>query len=1050
MLSIHSQRSNDLRNPVALAILAAVIAVGASCSDDNSPAKSADSAIGDTAAGIDTGLLSDTSSADQTTTDTHKPLPTGKHVGADLSAHLPSTTAKGAYLRPFKAGDTFSGSAAQARVGDWIIGNGDVRYAIQGEDRHIGVCPWGGNPIDGSARRTDGTWSDDEMGEHCLLFNLGRTLKPVYFEVLADGAAGGPAVLAVTGEDTLLDFINLPSLLSSFPLFGDDLELPMNPDADVPLTITRYYILSPTERALRVVTAFRNDGAAELVLGVGELIDSGGEVEFFNPAASSKGFGSGSGGFAAQKLDFLAFRSPRGSHAYATPPVAGSVGGSYLAIGGAAGVLLGTDALLPLLLGGKAKFNEAAAARRVAAGAIMTSHNLVVAGTGSLSSISEPIWQVRGVALREVTGTAVDPQGEPVAGARISLLLKGAAHTQVVAGQDGGFSVKIPAGAGWELLGWHPGYGVSDLVEATDTPTKLVFGDSGRLDLTVNDGAGKPRPAKVTLYCKGACQQVPQTLYDSGRDRPGDGAWQTYFVGMDGKLQVPLPVGDYAIVVSGGPTTSLWPTDAHTAGGAALVIFPGKTSEKTAVLRQAVDTTGWLSGDFHVHAINSPDSPVENRRRVRTFLAEGVDVLVATDHDYITDMRPYIKAENATTRLTTLAGVEVTPFDYGHFNSFPLKHDPTDLAGGALDWAGGAGKGLDPPAIRAAMSQMGDGITPVVQINHPGSYMSAAQVDVLGGISYGSRAGFRVTDTPSHPGVDDKKTGNTGMFSDDFDALELLTGHRGGGFGGDGFAQVVNWWFTLLSRGVRWTATAVSDGHSAISSQAGGARSYVFVGQGKDTVATFDLKTFTAAIHSGKVVGCDGPFVRIWAESAGKKAAVGDTLAVALGAAVTVTVDVQAPYWMDVSRVELYVTPTQTFAPVGTNVDQLPTPFATKVWTVKEKQLTAGFDPKTQRWHLQAVFELTGDGKDGYVMAMVHGDKSLPAGLVAGKDVKPLAFTNPLFLDGDGGGYDHPPLKKTIQPKPAPPPPPTTGRPGKKRPPTYDEWLAVIRELHHD
>jgi len=148
---------------------------------------------------------------------------------------------------------------------------------------------------------------------------------------------------------------------------------------------------------------------------------------------------------------------------------------------------------------------------------------------------------------------------------------------------------------------------------------------------------------------------------------------------------------------------------------------------------------------------------------------------------------------------------------------------------------------------------------------------------------------------------------------------------------------------------------------------------------------------------------------------------------------------------MDLSRVELYVTPTLTYAPVGTTMGDLPKPYAIHTWTPDEKKLKAGFDVKTQRWHLQAVFELKGDGKDGYAMAMVHGDKALPKPLVAGDDIKPLSFTNPVFLDGDGGGYNNPPLKKTIQAKPAPPPP----RKRVRRPPTNEELRAVIHELHH-
>jgi len=1005
------------RRPVRLgtALALALAAVAWGCSDD-APADNTKDA-GEAAADADAG--GDAQGADA---GGKVALPAGEHVGADLSAHLPATTAKGAYARAFAAGDGFTGSAAQARKGDWIIGNAHVRYAIQGKDRHIGVCPWGGNPLDGSARRADGSWSDDEMGEHCLLFNLGRTLMPEHFEVLADGKDGGPAVLAVTGPDELLDFINLPSMLANFPIFGDDLELPMNPDVDVPLTITRYYILAPDERALRVVTALRNDGKDQLTLGVGELVDSGGEVEFFNPAAASKGFGSG-GGFGAEKLDWIAFRSPRGSHAYAPPQLNGGPGAGYLAVGGAAGILQGGDNLLGLLLGGKDKFDASPAAIKLQPGAVALSTNLVVAGTGSLDTVSAPIWRARGVKLREVQGVANNAAGKPVGGARISAIFKGAAHTQTVSAADGKFTVRVPEGGGWKLRGWHPGYGASDSVSANGG-AKVLFGASGTLAISVRGGDGEPHPAKVTVYCKDKCPEAPQTLWDSGKDRPGEGAWEAFLVGVDGELKAPLPAGEYRVVVSAGPTMSLWPEDAHVTDGELLTVKAGDTVSRTAVVRKAVDTGGWLSGDFHVHAVNSPDAQVENRRRVRTFLAEGVDILVPTDHDYITDMTPHIAAEKAGGRLATMPGVEVTPFDYGHFNAYPLQVDKADLSGGALDWAGGKGKGMDPPAIRAALAKMGGAITPIVQINHPSSYLGTIGVDILGGISHAARGPFRVTDKAPDP-----KTGDTGMYTDDFDAIELLTGHRGGGFGGDSFGRTMNWWFTLLSRGVRWTGTAVSDSHSAISSQAGGSRSYIRVGAGKDSVATFDAKALTEAMHAGRVVGSDGLFARMWIEAGGKKVEVGGTIALPMGQAATVTVDVQAPYWLDISRVELYRTPTQTYAAPGAEpVGELPKPTAVRTWGEAEKTAVAGYDPKTKRLHLQAVFTLQGDGKDGYLVALAHGDTPMPKAVVAGRKVLPLAFTNPVFLDGDGGGYNNPPLTKKVLPKVDPPPPPP--RPG--------------------
>jgi hypothetical protein len=65
----------------------------------------------------------------------------------------------------------------------------------------------------------------------------------------------------------------------------------------------------------------------------------------------------------------------------------------------------------------------------------------------------------------------------------------------------------------------------------------------------------------------------------------------------------------------------------------------------------------------------------------------------------------------------------------------------------------------------------------------------------------------------------------------------------------------------------------------------------------------------------------------------------------------------------------------------------------------------------------------------------------MPGALFNGRQVKPFAFTNPIFLDADGGGYNHPPLQKAVQKVPPPPPPPT------ERKPTMDEIIEAIEAL---
>ena len=47
---------------------------------------------------------------------------------------------------------------------------------------------------------------------------------------------------------------------------------------------------------------------------------------------------------------------------------------------------------------------------------------------------------------------------------------------------------------------------------------------------------------------------------------------------------------------------------------------------------RVVDTRGWISADFHVHAIASGDSSIPLRDRLASFRAQDVDAIVASDH----------------------------------------------------------------------------------------------------------------------------------------------------------------------------------------------------------------------------------------------------------------------------------------------------------------------------------------------------------------------------------------------------------------------------------
>src|SRR5690606_35770552 len=119
-----------------------------------------------------------------------------------------------------------------------------------------------------------------------------------------------------------------------------------------------------------------------------------------------------------------------------------------------------------------------------------------------------------------------------------------------------------------------------------------------------------------------------------GKDALPTGVQEIRFVPPSGTLTIDLPAGQYHVLVSRGPEYSIHPNTYPSVPGTAVDL---RTGDRVldATLVKVVDTTGWLSADFHVHAINSPDSRINNLHRVLNFAGEGVDILVATDHDVV-------------------------------------------------------------------------------------------------------------------------------------------------------------------------------------------------------------------------------------------------------------------------------------------------------------------------------------------------------------------------------------------------------------------------------
>ncbi len=288
----------------------------------------------------------------------------------------------------------------------------------------------------------------------------------------------------------------------------------------------------------------------------------------------------------------------------------------------------------------------------------------------------------------------------------------------------GDFAANLPAGI-YEMRikaeQRNPIGPISFTVQAglkTDLGT-FTLSDNGALLYEVRDQAsGALIPARITIKGKNVPDPAlgpPVDLVVGGV--PGDvGARASIPYGNTvytptGDGQVRIAPGDYRVIASRGPEYGMAWQD--------VVIGPAGTGTVSIQIQRVVDTSGWLSADFHVHASPSADSSVPPRDRVTSLVGEGVEVMVSADHDMIFDYAPVIEAAHLGGWIRSMVGTEVTSNQgpaplgtgVGHFNGWPLPLDPTARKNGAPE-----DDGAEPNVIYDRLRAKG---AEVVQINHP-------------------------------------------------------------------------------------------------------------------------------------------------------------------------------------------------------------------------------------------------------------------------------------------------------------------------------------------
>jgi hypothetical protein len=910
--------------------------------------------------------------------------------------------------------ELLGGDVALGRVGDYYLENEHGRYIIETEPRAMSPCPYGGNVVDAAWFDGD-AFREDNLGEICLLINVGQTFKPVDFEIIQEGSEEEPAILAVTGPLVQHDFLNFNAQVRDY--LPPSIELPIDLNAVYPATVTTYYILQPGARALQVVTAMRNDGEEQLDMVAGHLVASGGVGSYFNPLGGQGGFGSkglSQDNLSGYDLPYMLFNGATSSYGY-VPDVEERlqsslpISGVHLTEAGAVATLLRRESLSGTILIRKSEIKRLPGAYHLLPGeSDAFGWQLYVSG-GDISNMLDHIYPSRGIETGTLTGVVRDTDGEVQAGAKVSAVNdKGLTLNQAMTDADGNYEMVVPVGE-YTLLARKPGQPTAGTFSATvvtdqSANTDLSIDKPALLEVTITDPDGLPVPGRLTVLCDGACPGAPTSQeMDVTTDSLPSGYAAIIPAGVDGIARGALPAGDYRVVVSRGMEWSVWPSGANASGGMEVTLTAGEQFTVDAEIAHVVRTPGVVSGDFHIHSLTSTDSPIGLTSRVLDFMTEGVDVMVSTDHDYITDFAPAIEQLGAQEQIVSVIGEEITTSDAGHINAFPLEVDPEHRRQGALDWGNGEEVGL-------ALGEIFDWIDAfpgeqVAQINHPDSTIGSLLVDPLIGISYADPVIKRLPELTPDP-----ETGDTRLWAENFTAMEIYNGKSV-----PKFFAMARWWMTMIGRGFSPTGTAVTDTHKLYSDLGGAPRSFIFVGEGFDTPSTFDNDTFATAINQGKLIGSNGPFFSVTlANSSGQISSLGEVLDATEDGMVEGMVHIELPEWIQVDTVDIYTNREDVITNPGETSDEE---------LVPDQRITFSLDPQTdleiasegnsihRRWVKDVPFTMEVE-RDAYVIVIVRArSNGLPTmhPVVPGNN-RGFAFSNPLYIDADGGGWDDFPL----------------------------------------
>jgi hypothetical protein len=472
----------------------------------------------------------------------------------------------------------------------------------------------------------------------------------------------------------------------------------------------------------------------------------------------------------------------------------------------------------------------------------------------------------------------------------------------------------------------------------------------GRVVGAITDDAGRPLPCKLEFRPQGDLK------LHLGPETAEYGVRNLRYAPL-GQFEQELPPGMYEVRISHGPEYDLVKQP--------LEVRPQQDTPLAAKLVRSVNTSGWVSSDFHSHASPSGDNSSSQLGRVINLVCEHIEFAPCTEHNRVSTYDPHIKRLGIGAYMATVSGMELTgsPLPLNHQNAFPMVLKPRTQDGGGPQTATSFEEQIERLALWDDRSEK------LIQVNHPDLGWMFYDRDGNQQPDAGHERAFPFMDVMEIHPVDNV-----------LDLAPFVT------LGGNTrFHNTIFRWLQLLNQGYRIAGVVNTDAH------------YNFHGSGPlrnwiqsptDQPAEIQPLEMVHAAEQGRLVMSNGPFLEVWASETGRaeKVTSGQELAVP-SKSVTLSVRVECPNWLDVDRV--FVLVNGRIDPRH-NYSRLDHPQRFHAGAVKfAETLTLTVDEDAH------VIVATGDA--GGTLGEVYGE--------AERKTQPAALTNPIFIDIDGNGF---------------------------------------------